>query len=136
MKLTSLRALVLVPVVAAGLAVLPAAPTFADYGCPGDRDSWREYRNDAGTLAAVAQRYDTADGVCINLVAKNQYFGRPKFMSLTICGADGCKTNEGRFEQYAGPLYSTSNCVSVHSIMKDGNGGTIMNHRTYLGACN
>lgn len=137
MNLSSyVRALVVVPLAAVSLVLVPATPSHADFGCPGDRDSWREYRNNAGTLAAVAQRYDTADGVCINLVSKNQYFGRSKFMSVTICGVEGCQTNAGQFEQYAGPLYSASRCVSVHSIMKDGNGGTIMDHRTHLGACN
>lgn len=129
--------------VLAALVVIPAAPASADYGCPGDRDSWRPYKNSAGTVAAVLQQYDTADGVCINLVSKNQYFGVSKYMRIRVCRFDFniedwvCAADAGNFERYAGPIYMSDNCVRVRSTMHDPfNGDVIMDHTIFIGACN
>jgi hypothetical protein len=126
-----------------GLVMVPQSPASADFGCPGDRDSWRPYKNSAGTTAAVLQQYDTADGVCISLVSKNQYFGVSKYMRIRVCHFKfpaqewACATDEGSFREYAGPIYKSDNCVRVRSTMKDPfNGDTIMDHIVYMGACN
>lgn len=119
--------------------ILPASPASADFGCPGDRDSWRQYRNSAGTVAAVLQVYDTADGICLNLVSKNQYFGVSKYMRIRVCNLvrENCQVDAGQFEKYAGPIYrSGENCVSVRSTMNDPfNGDVIMDHWTFAGSC-
>lgn len=130
-------------IAATALVMAAPSPASADFGCPGDRDSWRQYRNSAGTVAAVLQFYDTADGGCVNLVSKNQYFGVEKYMRIRVCHFKfpaqewACATDEGMFREYAGPIYRPNNCVRVRSTMKDPfNGDTIMDHITYIGACN
>lgn len=122
------------------MVAVPSAPAGADFGCPGDRDSWRQYRDNAGTVAAALQVYDTADGVCVSLVSKNQYFGRKKFMSLKLCNSfrEQCTAvDEGMFEQFAGPIYYSDNCVWAFSKMNDGHGTTIIGgHWQPAGSCN
>lgn len=128
---------VLLATVAAMVAV-PTSPAHADYGCPGTRDSWRPYDNSAGTLAAVMQSYDTADGVCINLVSKNQYSGVSKYMRLRVCDSAraNCVTDEGYFSSYAGPIYRSLDCVTVRSTMRAPNGTLIMDSWSIGGSCN
>ncbi|UUW90965.1 hypothetical protein [Pimelobacter simplex] len=122
----------------AALVVIPNAPAQADNGCPGTRDSWRQYRDSAGTIAAVLQSYDTADGVCINLVSKNQYAGVSKYMSLRVCdeARANCVTDSGNFASYAGPIYRSLPCVTVRSTMRAPNGTLIMDNWSIGGSCN
>lgn len=119
---------------------LPTAPANADFGCPGDKDSWRDYMDLSGTTLAARLRQHDMDGnnVCINLVAQNEYFGRSKWMSIRVCNTVGenCKVNEGYFKEHAGPVTYPANCVKVRSKMNDGHGNTIMDHWMFMGACN
>ena len=103
-------------IAATALVMAAPSPASADFGCPGDRDSWRQYRNSAGTVAAVRIR------VCHFKFPAQEW---------------ACATDEGMFREYAGPIYRPNNCVRVRSTMKDPfNGDTIMDHITYIGACN
>ncbi len=122
----------------AALVVVPTGAAHADYGCPGTRDSWRPYNDSSGTLAAVMQSYDTADGVCINLVSKNKYSGVAKYMRLRVCdGARAnCVTDEGYFSSYAGPIYRPLHCVTVRSTMHSPSGTVIMDNWSIGGSCN
>lgn len=136
MRVISRFAVVLVATGTA-LVVVPQSPANADYGCPGTRDSWRPYKDSSGTVAAVMQSYDTADGVCINLVSKNQYSGVAKYMRLRVCdGARAnCTTDEGNFSSYAGPIYKSLHCVTVRSTMRSPSGTLIMDNWSIGGSC-
>ncbi|MEI5673428.1 MULTISPECIES: hypothetical protein [unclassified Nocardioides] len=134
------RILFLAVLIGSTLVAIPSAPAAATYGCPGNRDSWREYRDSAGVVAAALQTYKTADGVCVSLVAKNKYAGRSKFMSLKLCNTarQQCTAvDEGMFKEYAGPIYYSARCVYALSRMNDGQGGVIIDgHWNSAGACN
>lgn len=141
MRATTIRRILLALLTAAAfLVAVPSAPAAADHGCPGTRDSWRQYRDSAGTVAAALQVYTTADGVCVSLVSKNQYNGRRKFMSLKVCDSfrEKCTAvDEGMFETFAGPIYYADHCTWAYSKMNDGNGGVIIGgHWSPAGSCN
>jgi hypothetical protein len=126
--MTRLLRLLAVTLLAGAALVVPSSPASADYGCPGGRVVWRPFNNSNGELAAVAQAYDTADGKCVNLVAKGQYYGRNKWMRVKVCNSrrENCKVDKGYFDYYAGPVYYSAHCVWARVKMNDGYGNTIM----------
>lgn len=120
------------------LVLLPAGAAQADNGCPGTRDAWRTWLDDAGRVAAATELYDTADGGCVSLVSKGIYSGKSKYMRLTVCttAKTNCVTDSGTFQYYAGPIYRTgSECYWIHATMGDGNGHTIFDKTEYFGYC-
>lgn len=137
MMMTTLVRALCATVVAAFLVAAPATSASADNGCPGDRDSWSTWKDPQGRTVATMESYDIAGSSrnCYALVSRGPYRGIAKYMSLTVCDGDGCRSDAGQYATYAGPIRGEF-CVSIYMIVRDPAGNTILRDSTFSGSCN
>lgn len=135
-----LRALVaLALLVPAGVLLAPAAPASAAT-CGGDWVYRQVHKDVDGRNVAEVNYYKSATKTCFVMESIGPWKGIEKYMSLTVCGDQTCKSNSGQFASYAGPvshvIANEGNCHQLYLIVREPSGRTLLHTSTWGGSCN